>query len=172
MRTVGSVLLTLAFACSGGTEPNGGKGLTQISFTAVQGAWTFQVQPNTACSGGATVRTLSVSVNQTSSDVGFSGGVLFLEDATTTWSGGGQPGGYVTGQIALLLPGGATFNLVLGIPVNGMPPMPARVATIQGTLATALTFTGTLADPNTAGPTFGPIFSSEACTYQVTGRRG
>ena len=172
MRTVGSVLLTLALACSGGTEPNGGNGLTPISFTAVQGAWTFQVQPNTACSGGATIGTLSVSVNQTSSDVGLSGGVLFLEDATSTWSGGGQPGGYVTGQIALLLPGGATINLVLGMPVNSMPPAPARVATIQGTLATTLTFTGTLTDPNAADPTFGPIFSTDACTYQVTGRHG
>jgi hypothetical protein len=172
MRTVGLLLSTLAVACSGGTEPNGGGGLTRIGLSTVQGAWTFQVQPNTACSGGATIGTLSVSVNQSSSDVGFSGGVLFLNDATSTWSGGGQPGGYVTGQIALLLPGGATFNLVLGMPVNGMAPSPAKVATIQGTLATNLTFTGTLTDPNTADPTFGPIFSIGTCTYQVTGRHG
>jgi hypothetical protein len=172
MRTVGSVLLALALACSGGTEPNGGNGLTQISFTAVQGPWTFQVQPNTACPGGATIGTLSVSVNQTSDDVGLFGGGLFLENATSTWSGGGQPGGYVTGQIPLLLPGGATFNLVLGMPVNGVAPTPARVATIQGALAANLSFTGTLTDPNTAQPTYGPIFSTGACTYQITGRHG
>ena len=134
--TVWLLVLGLVLACGSATEPTNGTGLQQIGLTTVQGTWTFQVQPNTACLGGATIGTLSVSVNQNSSDVGFDGGLLFLDNATSTWSGGGQLGGYVTGWLPLLLPGGATLNLVLGMPVNESPPSPAKVATIQGTLAT------------------------------------
>ena len=170
MRTVWLLVLGLVLACGNATEPTNGTGLQQIGLTTVQGTWTLQVQPNTACLGGATIGTLSVSVNQNSSDS--TGGLLFLDNATSTWSGGGQLGGYVTGWLPLLLPGGATLNLVLGMPVNESPPSPAKVATIQGTLSTNLTFKGTLTDPNTANPTFGPIFSTGACTYQVTGSHG
>jgi hypothetical protein len=64
------------------------------------------------------------------------------------------------------------IHLIAGVPVNGEPPLPAKVATLSGTVSTELGFTGTLTDPNTADPNYEPIFSTSGCTYQVTGHHG
>lgn len=111
----------------------------------------FLVHSNSSCSGPGPQSLPTLRINQTAAELGFGGGLLFLENATSTWSGGGQDGGYVTGYIGLNLPEAATLNLVAGMPVNGGAPLPARVATISGTVTAQLTFTGSLTDPNTRG---------------------
>jgi hypothetical protein len=170
MRTPVVLLLMLSTVSCGGSDETGPG--PAVDFTTVLGTWTFQVQDNADCSGGETVGSLAIQVSQSQAEVGFSGGVLFLENATSTWSGGGQGGGYVTGSIGLHLPEVATINLVAGMPVNGGPPLPAKLATLRGTVSTELSFTGTLTDPNTVDTSYEPIFSTGGCTYQVTGQHG
>jgi hypothetical protein len=170
MRAPVVLLLVLATVSCGGSD-QAGPG-PAVDFTIVLGTWTFQVQDNPACAGGGTVGSLVVQVSQTQAQVGFNGGVLHLENGTSTWSGGGQGGGYVTGSIGLHLPEVTTLNLVAGMPVNGEPPLPAKVATLSGAVSTELGFTGTLTDPNTVDTSYEAIFSTSGCTYQVTGHHG
>jgi hypothetical protein len=158
-----ALLLLAGIGCAGS---DGGGELREVNFTELLGTWTFQIQSNPSCPGPGPSGALVLQVHQSATDVSLLG--LGLDNATSTWSIGGQSGGYVTGWLSLSIPGIAWINLVAGDPVDGGAPSPARVATLNGTVTADLGFSGTLSDP-TLAQGHQPIFST-ACVYQVTGQ--
>lgn len=153
VRITGSILVVLALGgcgSDGGSEPS-----AIFTAEAIAGSWTFTLSDESAnCSGASGGGDISVRLSGTSADVRNNklnfpaddwGG-----DVTTTF-------GQITGMINLRT-GALGLRVWKGVLVNG--------ATLAGTVAANLTFTGTLQDPF---PGHGPIFVFGSCLFQVTG---
>src|SRR5678816_3142831 len=89
-----ALLLLAGMGCTGS---DGGAAPREADFAELLGTWTLQIQSNASCSGSGPSEALVLQVHQSATDVATEARMLFLENATSTWSGGGQSGGYVTG---------------------------------------------------------------------------
>jgi hypothetical protein len=157
LRTAVATLLVLGCGSeSTGSTPQ------RVGADEVRGRWTFQVQSNPECPGGANVGAIVLTL---------SGGEVFFGGASLgargRWTNSGPLVGEVTGLVGLDQPVSMFLHLTVEPPIDAMM---TEVAGLQGTVDEDFHFTGRLIDPDDLGfVNQRPIFSSVACTYAVQG---
>src|SRR4051794_18208430 len=136
MRRQAAVATFLVLAC--GSESTG---LTthRVGVNEVRGRWTFEIQPNPECPGGANAGVIALTLS--GGDVFFGGASLGAEGR---WANSGPLVGEVTGLVGLDLPVSMFLHLTLEPPIDSAI---TEVAGLQGTVDEGFHFTGKLVDP-------------------------
>lgn len=145
-------LLVTAVACETSTDPfTGFEGTGGLSQAQAAGDWTFTVRPGSLCGPGSLANNTQLTAHL---DVLVTGSVA---PATSFWQ---NP------PATVLRPLTGTITLTSGNVLLTLGGSSGSAMEMQGTMAAAGSFSGTLSDPS---PGSRPVFS--VCSYTATGNK-